>query len=226
MIVSMWMTRDVQTVSPDASLVEAARLMARRRIRRLPVVEAGPAGDRLVGIVTATDLLHAFPADVNPFAIHAAAAAVDSVVRVGELVRRDVATVRPDEPIEAAAVLMRERKVGGLPVVRDGRLVGLITESDVFRAFVSLFAATQRGLRVTFDATKCAHPFAAVAALAANRPLEVRSLVLSRQDELPVCVVRVEGAGAEAFVDALWAAGHRVLNVIAVGPPPTAPGAS
>jgi CBS domain-containing protein len=213
----MWMTRDVQTVAADTLIVEAARLMARRRIRRLPVVAPGPQGERLVGIVTATDLLHAFPPDVNPFALHSAAAS-RSVVTVGELSHRELATVRPDAPVEAAATLMRERKVGGLPVVRDGRLVGLITESDVFRAFVSLFAATRRGLRVTFDASKCEHPFAVVAALAAAQPLEVCSLVRSRQDEMPVCVVRVEGPGAEAFVDALWGAGHRVLNVLAVGP--------
>ena len=140
MIVSMWMSRAVQTVGPDTLIVEAARLMARRHIRRLPVVVPAPQGERLVGIVTATDLLHAFPPDVNPFALHSAAAS-RSVVRVGELLRHDVATVRPDEPVEAAATLMCERKVGGLPVVRDGRLVGVITESDVFRAFVSLFAA-------------------------------------------------------------------------------------
>jgi acetoin utilization protein AcuB len=214
----MWMTRSVQTVRPETPIVEAARLMARRRIRRLPVMTPASGGDHLVGMITATDLLHAFPSDVNPFAIHSAAADATKT-RVGELVAHELVTVRPEEPIEAAAALMLERKVGGLPVVRDARLVGLITESDVFRAFVSLFAAAQPGLRVTFDATKCQHPFAVVAALAAGHPLEVRSLVLSLQDETPVCVVRVEGAGGRAFVDALWHAGHRVLNVLPVGPP-------
>jgi acetoin utilization protein AcuB len=221
-IVSMWMSRDVQTVSPDTLIVDAARLMARRHIRRLPVVTAGPGGDRLVGIVTSTDLMHAFPPDVNPFALHSAAAA-RSVVRVGEILHHELTTVRPDQPLEVAAELMRERKVGGLPVVRDGRLVGLISQSDVFRAFVSLFAAAHRGVRVTFDASHCDHPFAVVAALAVGQPLEVRSLILSRQEDLPVCVVTVEGAGAQAFVDSLWAAGHRVLHVLAVGPAPADP---
>ena len=213
----MWMSRDVATVGPETPIAEAARLMARRRIRRLPVVVPGAAGERLVGIVTATDLLHAYPADVNPFALHAAPPA-RGATRVGELVRHDLAVIRPDEPIEAAATLMLERKVGGLPVVRDGHLVGVITESDLFRAFVSLFAAKRAGLRVTFDASKCEHAFAVVAALASRHPVEIASLVLSRQDELPVCVVRVEGAGAQDFVDALWHAGHRVLNVLGVGP--------
>jgi len=213
----MWMSRELETVGPETPIVEAARLMARRRIRRLPVVQPGAHGARLVGIVTATDLLHAYPADLNPFALHAQAPA-RGALRVGELVHREPVTVAPEAPLEAAATLMLGHKVGGLPVVRDARLVGLITESDVFRAFVSLFAAERPGLRVTFDASRCEHPFAVVAALAAGRPLEVLSLVLSRQEELPVCVVRVEGGGAEAFVEALWAAGHRVLNVLAVGP--------
>ena len=211
----MWMSRDVVSVAADTPIVEAARLMARRRIRRLPVV-AEP-GERLVGIVTATDLLHAYPPDVNPFAVDAGAPA-RALTRVGDLVRHEPVTVRPDDPIEVAAALMCERKVGGLPVVRDGHLVGVITESDVFRAFVSVFDADHEGLRVTFDASACPHPFAAVAALAAGLPLEVRSLVQSRQHELPVCVVRVEGAGGPAFVEALWRAGHRVLHVLAVGP--------
>ena len=60
---------------------------------------------------------------------------------------------------------------------------------------------------MTFDVSKCEHPYAVVAALASGQPLEVCSLVLSRQDEQPVCVVRVEGPGAQAFVDGLWAAG-------------------
>jgi len=215
MIVSMWMSRDVVSVAADTPIVEAAHLMARRRIRRLPIV--APPGERLVGVVTATDLLHAYPPDVNPFAVDAGAPG-RSLTRVGDLVRHEPVTVRPDDPIEAAAALMCERKVGGLPVVRDGHLVGVITESDVFRAFVSLFAAERAGLRVTFDASACAHPFAAVAALAADQPLEVKSLVLSCQHDVPVCVVRVEGAGGAAFVEALWRAGHRVLNVLAVGP--------
>lgn len=222
MIVSMWMTRELLTVTPATPVAEAAALMARRRIRRLPVVTADGEHRRLAGIVTATDLWHAYPPDVNPFALHAVP--VRLTATVGEIAHRDPATVRPDEPIEVAASRMRERKVGGLPVVRDGHLVGLITESDLFRAFVSLFAAPRRGLRVTFDASHCPHPFAVVAALAAGRPVEIQSLVGSRQDDHPVCVVRIEGAGAEAFVEALWAAGHRVLHVLAVGP--GAPGAA
>ena len=153
---------------------------------------------------------------MNPFALHAAPARLTATV--GEIAHREPATVRPEEPIEVAASLMRERKVGGLPVVRGGELVGLITESDLFRAFVSLFAAARPGLRVTFDASHCPHPFAVVAALAAGRAVEIQSLVGSRQDDHPVCVVRLEGAGAPGFVEALWAAGHRVLHVLEVGP--------
>ena len=72
MFVSMWMTREVRTVLPTATLAEIATQMMRERIRRLPVVTA--PGDRrtLLGIVTHSDVLHAFPPDINPFAINAA----------------------------------------------------------------------------------------------------------------------------------------------------------
>jgi acetoin utilization protein AcuB len=72
MFVSMWMTRDVLTITPDATLVEMATLMMRRRIRRLPVVSAPGERGSLLGVVTHSDVLHAFPPDINPFAINAA----------------------------------------------------------------------------------------------------------------------------------------------------------
>ena len=72
MFVSMWMTRELITVDPAATLAHIAATMARHKIRRLPVVSPGPDGPRLLGIVTNSDVLHAFPADINPFAVNAA----------------------------------------------------------------------------------------------------------------------------------------------------------
>jgi acetoin utilization protein AcuB len=68
MIVGMWMTRDLVTIGPDTPINEAAALMAQKRIRRLPVVEPHSQGPHLLGIVSAKNILHAFPSNVNPFA--------------------------------------------------------------------------------------------------------------------------------------------------------------
>ena len=124
MFVGMWMTREVITVDPAATLAHIAATMARRKIRRLPVVNATPDGAQLLGIVTHSDVLHAFPADINPFA----AIAADSIVTLessgrqarvyaADLMARDPLVTAPDAPIESAARLMRDRKIGALPVV-------------------------------------------------------------------------------------------------------------
>jgi acetoin utilization protein AcuB len=214
MIVSMWMSRELVTVMPETPVAEAATLMARRRIRRLPVVTE--ASQQLVGIITATDVLHAFPPDINPFAVDTGPAG-RTLTHVSHLLRGEPLSIAPDAPIEDAAALMRERKIGGLPVVRGGRLVGLITESDIMRAFVSLFRSSGATVRITFDCSKCADPFRFIADLASAHQVTVTSLLRSRQHEVPVCVFRTEGAGVDGMVDALWKSGHRVLNVLASG---------
>jgi acetoin utilization protein AcuB len=215
MIVSMWMSRELLTVTPETPVAEAATLMARRHIRRLPVVSQD--GAQLVGIITATDVLHAFPPDVNPFAVDTGAAG-RTLTHVSHLLRGVPLSIAPDAPIEDAAALMRERKVGGLPVVRAGRLVGLITESDIMRAFVSLFRSSGEAVRITFDCSKCADPFRFIADLAGSHHVIVTSLLRSQQDAVPVCVFRTEGPGVQGMVDALWKSGNRVLNVLASGP--------
>jgi acetoin utilization protein AcuB len=215
MIVSMWMTRDIVTVGPGTAITEAAELMALKRIRRLPVVESPAAGQKLVGIVSAKDILHAFPPDVNPFAALGPAARPNAAT-IAAIMSRYLHTTTPDAPIEEAAGLMAGKKIGSLPVVRDGRLVGLITESDIFRAFVSFFATPQRGARITFDLSQGEDVFDWLSREARRRKLRVVSLITSQQDNVPVCVVRVAGDGTEPLLDDLWNSGHRVLNVIRV----------
>ncbi|MBC8097463.1 MAG: CBS domain-containing protein [Akkermansiaceae bacterium] len=222
MIVSMWMTRNVLTIEPHMTITEVAALMASKRVRRLPVVEIQGDQHRLIGIVSAKDILHAFPSDVNPFAV----AAADSRVAPGtaaDIMSRYLHTTTPDSPIEQAAALMTEKKIGALPVVRDGKLIGMITESDVFRAFVSFFPALEGGARITFDLSDDEDIFTFISHEAQRRKLRVLTLITSHQDTLPVCVVRITGAGTERFLEDLWTSGHRVLNVIRFSTPDQPP---
>ena len=124
MFVGMWMTRELITVDPAATLAHIAATMARRKIRRLPVVNVTPDGPQLLGIVTHSDVLHAFPADINPFAANAAdsiaafeSSGRQSRVYAADLMARDPLVTAPDAPIESAARLMRDHKIGALPVV-------------------------------------------------------------------------------------------------------------
>ena len=228
MFVGMWMTRDVITVDPAATLAHIAATMARRKIRRLPVVNATPDGAQLLGIVTHSDVLHAFPADINPFA----AIAADSIVTLessgrqarvyaADLMARDPLVTAPDAPIESAAQLMRDRKIGALPVVTDGILVGLITESDIFRAMVEVFEARERAVRITFSLKPGEDILPLVAEIARRRSLRVTSFMALSHHEPPLCVVQLAGVKLEEALEDVWKSQHRVMNVVQLTPEET-----
>jgi CBS domain-containing protein len=115
------------TISPDADLQSALHMLQARAVRRLPVIDETGC---VVGIVTERDLLLA--------ASHYVAAPIE----IDSIMRRSVVTTTPDMPLADAALLMVQHKIGGLPVLdTEQRLIGIITESDIFRAFAALLGA-------------------------------------------------------------------------------------
>jgi CBS domain-containing protein len=220
----MWMTRDVLTALPETPAAEAAKLMAQNKVRRLLVVEQWADGPHLLGIVSAKDVVHAFPPNVNPFAIEGPDVRLTPTT-VGQIMTASPVTVAPETPIEDAASLMCTRKIGALPVLRDRTIAGIITESDIFRAFVSLFGTETPGARITFDVTKGEDVFETMGRLSKRLHLRVSSLIWTRHDELPVCVVSVAGTNIDRMLDDLWGSGHPVVNVIRYPPDKEAPSA-
>ncbi|GAB4443592.1 MAG: hypothetical protein Fur0044_39890 [Anaerolineae bacterium] len=131
-LVKDWMTRDVVTVSPEMTLPEAHRLMEEKKIRRLPVIEAG----KLVGIVTRGDIRGAEPSGATSLSIWEVNYLL-AKLKIGEIMTARPVTIAAEETIGEAARLMLEKKISGLPVVdQAGHLVGIITESDIFRLVV------------------------------------------------------------------------------------------
>jgi acetoin utilization protein AcuB len=218
----MWMTRELITVAPSATLAHVATLMMRRKIRRLPVVAASPDGPKLLGIVTYSDVLHAFPADINPFAVNATeamtAASGRASVTAGDLMARDPLATAPDTPIEQAARLMRAHKVGALPVVSNHVLTGIITESDIFRALVEVFDAPDRAVRLTFSLKPGEDVLPLVAEIAQRHDMRVTSFMALPRHEPPVCVVQLSGEKVDAALEDVWKSRHRVLNVVHLVP--------
>jgi len=224
MFVSMWMTRDVLTVTPTATLAEIATLMMRRGIRRLPVVSAPGERGSLLGIVTHSDVLHAFPPDINPFAINAAdsIAAIEAAagrvrLTAAELMTPEPRTTTPDAPLESAARLMRDQKIGALPVLSNYALVGLITESDIFRAMVEVFESPDRAVRITFSLKPGEDVLPLVADIARKRGMRVTSFMALPRHEPPVCVVQLAGTKIDETLDDVWKSQHRVINVVQLG---------
>jgi acetoin utilization protein AcuB len=140
------MSRNVVSVGRGARAAAAVRLMKQKHVRRLPVLEAG----RLVGIVTWGDLIGASPRrSPEPGQPAGLTESSPSHRRVAETMTRDPLTISGDATLEEAAVLMRDGKVGALPVVEDGKLTGILTESDVFDAFIRIMGLRSGGARLT-----------------------------------------------------------------------------
>lgn len=131
-LVRDWMSPDPVTIDPHTALPEAHRLMKECAVRRLPVVENG----QLVGIVTLDDVREAAPQHTCALSIYELNYLLARLT-VEQIMTRDPLTVAPDFSVEAAARLMLEHQVGGLPVMDGDRLVGIITESDIFRMLVN-----------------------------------------------------------------------------------------
>jgi acetoin utilization protein AcuB len=138
------MTPTPITVAPTVDLPEAMQLMKKHRIRRLPVVDNG----RLVGIVTDRDLREASPSSATSLSMWELTYLL-SRTTVKDFMKHDIITIAPDAPIEQAALILNHEKIGGLPVVEDQNLVGIVTESDVFRCFTTLLGAERGFLQIT-----------------------------------------------------------------------------
>jgi acetoin utilization protein AcuB len=143
MLVKEWMSKDPITINDDTSMMKAIHLMKQNRIRRLPVLHGG----RLVGIVSDRDLKEASPSKATTLDVHELYYLL-SELQVKDIMTRDPVTVSPENTVEHAAQLMLENTISGLPVVDDrGNVVGILTQSDVFRAFMHITGILQGGVQ-------------------------------------------------------------------------------
>jgi acetoin utilization protein AcuB len=145
MLVYERMSRNPYTIQADTPVEEALRRMREVHIRRFPVLDKS---GKLVGIVCEKDLLYASPSPATSLSIYEMHYLL-SKLTVGEVMIKDVITVTEDMPVEDAARIMTDHKIGSLPVVRDGQLVGIITETDLFKLFLELLGARKQGVRIT-----------------------------------------------------------------------------
>jgi CBS domain-containing protein len=171
MLVREWMTTVLVTVRPDAPVAEAQHLMRHRHIRHLPVVE----GERLAGIITDRDVRTTLPSPATSLAAGELRYLLDRLL-VERVMTRSVITIGPDAPIADAVGLVLAHWIGALPVMENGRLVGIITETDLLRAFATMFAA---------GAPTPARVAAATAPTSSPAPREARHTILVPLDGSP-----------------------------------------
>jgi acetoin utilization protein AcuB len=144
MFVGERMSRPVISVSPEAPINEVLAMFKKEHIRRAPVIKNG----KLLGIVSESDLLNASPSSATTLSVWELNYLI-SKVKVKDVMTKKVISVDKDTPIEEAARIMADTKIGGLPVTSSGKIVGIITETDLFKIFLELMGARQKALRVT-----------------------------------------------------------------------------
>lgn len=144
MLVGERMSHPPITIPPEMSIHDALALFKKERIRRAPVIKGG----KLVGIVSEKDLLNASPSPATTLSVWEMNYLL-SKLTIAEVMTKEVVTVTEDTPIEEAARIMADSKIGGLPVMKGARVVGIITETDLFKMFLELMGARERGVRVT-----------------------------------------------------------------------------
>jgi acetoin utilization protein AcuB len=144
MLVGERMSHPVIPVHPDTTIPEALDLMRREHIRRAPVMRGGS----LVGMVTDRDLLHASASSLTTLSVWELNYQLNKIT-VAQVMSKAVLTVTEDTPIEEAARIMADNRIGGLPVLRGTHVVGMITETNLFKIFLELMGARERGVRVT-----------------------------------------------------------------------------
>ncbi|MDQ8202885.1 CBS domain-containing protein [Pelagicoccus sp. SDUM812003] len=200
MIVRMYMTSGVQTIDPDTKPSVAAKLMREKRIRRLIVSQAG----EVHGIVCARDLTRAAER----------VGTSKQVQRVREIMKSPVISVGQDDPIEKAARLMTKHHIGSLAVMSGAKLMGIITESDIFRALTQVMAGGGNSARITFDITKGDQTLEFLISKCKSMGVRLLSYLSFEDGDRLMAVARVRGDRTKDFVDDLWDSGEVVVNVI------------
>jgi acetoin utilization protein AcuB len=206
LLVRDWMTGNLVTLSPEASVAEALTLCRERRIRHIPIVEEG----RLVGIVSDRDL-----GDASPALGDAERASTLQEIRLGNVMTREVSTTVPQDPIENVAQEMYELKIGSLPVVAEEdeeKLLGIVTSSDVMRALVTLAGLPEPGCRIEVRAPNRAGTLAEVAGKIQDLGVDIFS-VLSDPDRRSgnrIMVFQLVTADPSSVMESLKMAGYEV----------------
>lgn len=201
MLVRDRMQKVVITVSSSTTILEAQKIMKDNKIRRLPVVDGG----RLVGIVTYNDLLEASPSKATTLSRFEVTYLL-SKMTVAEIMTRKVVFVEPDVPIEEAALIMNKNHIGGLPVVEEDRLVGIITESDIFEIFVETLGVKEGGSRLTLEVPQKPGILYEMTRIIKNHNINILSLATFYDEEVPdyrYVVLRIGTLEPEKVVEEL-----------------------
>jgi acetoin utilization protein AcuB len=209
MFVKDRMTTNPITATETTPVLEAGEVMRKNNFARLPVLRDG----KLVGIITRDDLLKVSPSSASTLSVWELNYLLSKLL-VKDAMTKNPITVQPEATLEEAALLMREKGVGALPVVEDGKLLGIITESDVFDAFLDLMGLKLTGTRLTIDIEDRVGVLADLTEIIKQRGINIISMALFHTKSVAgELVLRLDSPKSEALVEDLRKKGYKVLHV-------------
>jgi acetoin utilization protein AcuB len=204
------MTSPSITVTPDTSIDHALELMREQQIRRFPVVDAH---GKLVGIVSEKDLLYASPSPATTLSVYEIPYLL-SKIKMRDLMTKEVITVTKDTPLEEAARIMADNKVGGVPVMQGQKVIGIITETDIFKIFLEMLGAREEGVRLSVLIPEEKGTLAKLAGKIAELGGNIVALGAMMGDDPSnrELVVKVADVPEEQLVSAVEALGLKILD--------------
>ncbi len=218
MFVEDKMTKNPVTVAGQTGLDEAAALMRQRQFRRLPVVDDG----KVVGFFTDRDLLKVSPSPATTLSKYEMNSLL-AKLKVKDIMVRQVISIAPEATIEEAALIMYRKKIGGLPVVsyKTGCLVGIITETDIFKAFIDLMVLDEPATRITIAGKDKMGVLHDVSNIFYDMGIFITSLVSMKSREIGgdfSLIVRAAGIDdVEPLRERLQSCGYRITHVVKMG---------
>lgn len=213
MLVQHWMTRNPITIEAETPFLEARLILKEKRIRHLPVVDRG----KLIGVITDRDVKEAAPSGATTLDVYELNYLLLKM-KVRDLVKKAPITIKPTNSVEKAALLMHDHKIGCLPVLDDaGKLVGLITETDLLEVMVEILGYKEKGTRIAFEVPDTPEACQELVHVLRDFRLDFRSTISTALHTRPGYrdfVIRVKGEQADALVKELKAKYGESVSVL------------
>ena len=208
------MTKNPMTVTADTKVDEVAYLMKKHNFRRLPVVEDG----KLVGFLSDSDIIRVSPSPATTLSRYEINSLLAKMC-VRDIMKKDVISVNVDATIEEAALLMYKNKIGGMPVVSNvGAVVGVITETDIFKTFVDVMGLLDSKTRITLEVSDKIGVVKDIATIFGDEGVSIDSLITCKKDDGKYeIVIRADINDVNPIKTQLEEKGYKVIHTVKIG---------
>jgi acetoin utilization protein AcuB len=214
MFIKLWMHRDVITIDTETAIGQAGEIFQQNKFRHLPVMKE----KKLVGIITQTDIYKALPSAVDS-SLSSEDRIIATQAKVSAFMANNPVTAHPMDPLEHVALLMRRFKIGAVPVVEDEELVGIITESDIFQAFIEISGAEDTGARIELQISNNGTAIYAITDICRQFDMNLSAISVYKNfsHKHQLLTIRVNGKEMDKMINAFWESGAKVNRVLTDG---------